>query len=74
MSLKKDPGVLKQAINEDAIPVRAKYLLRRLGIRTYDQLQSTSEEELLSHRNFGRESLKGLKFHLTGKGIILRKF
>src|SRR3989338_6340239 len=36
LSIKKDPGVLKQAINEDAIPVTAKYLLRRLGIRTYD--------------------------------------
>ncbi len=61
------------SVEELELSVRSTNCLENAGIRTIGELRQRSEAELLKTKNFGRKSLKEIKYVLGGIGITLRK-
>lgn len=67
-----DPGdVRNKDVNELDLPVRCRAALDVLEIRTIGELCETTEQELLSCRNFGVVSLAAIKYKLAALGLSL---
>jgi len=62
-----------RTVKELELSVRANRALERLNIRTFAELTSKTEAELLGCKNFGITSLTEIKEKLTKYGISLRK-
>jgi DNA-directed RNA polymerase subunit alpha len=67
-----DEEILKKAVGELDVSVRAKNCMERLGVRTIGDLVAKSEPELLAVKNFGQTSLNELKQKLAEHGLTLR--
>jgi len=67
-----NPEVLSRPVSTLELSVRSRKCLQRLGINTVGELAGTSENELLSSKNFGQTSLTEIKGRLAELGISLR--
>jgi DNA-directed RNA polymerase subunit alpha len=63
--------LLRTPINDFELSVRSRNCLVRLGVKTLGEIIKHTEEELLSHKNFGETSLQEIKDLLTAKGLYL---
>jgi DNA-directed RNA polymerase subunit alpha len=59
------------SINEFELSVRSRNCLKKMNIRTLGDLLKTTEQELLSYKNFGETSLNEIKTLLGAKGLRL---
>ncbi len=59
------------SINEFELSVRSRNCLKKMSIRTLGDLLKTTEQELLSYKNFGETSLTEIKTLLGAKGLRL---
>jgi DNA-directed RNA polymerase subunit alpha len=64
-------AVLDMAVTDFELSVRSRNCLKKMNIRTLGDLLRTSEQELLSYKNFGETSLDEIKALLTQKGLRL---
>lgn len=67
------PELLQKSIDDLDLSVRARRALERLGVKTFYELVSKTESELLGCKNFGVTSLNEIKEKLTNFGVSLRK-
>jgi DNA-directed RNA polymerase subunit alpha len=67
----KRPAVLETPITDYELSVRSRNCLKKMNIRTLGDLLKTSEQELLSYKNFGETSLNEIKSLLASKGLRL---
>jgi DNA-directed RNA polymerase subunit alpha len=67
----KNNAVLNIPITDFELSVRSRNCLKKMNIRTLGDLLRTSEQELLSYKNFGETSLNEIKNLLTTKGLRL---
>jgi DNA-directed RNA polymerase subunit alpha len=65
--------ILQKGIDELELSVRARRALDRLGVKTFFDLVTKTEPELLGCKNFGVTSLNEIKEKLTKFGLSLRK-
>ncbi len=65
--------MLNKSVDDLELSVRARRCLSRLNIRTFGELISKTEAELLGCKNFGVTSLNEIKERLTGFGLSLRR-
>ena len=63
--------VLEIPITDFELSVRSRNCLKKMNIRTLGDLLRTSEQELLSYKNFGETSLNEIKAVLAQKGLRL---
>jgi DNA-directed RNA polymerase subunit alpha len=63
--------VLEIPITDFELSVRSRNCLKKMNIRTLGDLLRTSEQELLSYKNFGETSLNEIKGLLAQKGLRL---
>lgn len=63
--------LLDTPVTDFELSVRARNCLRKMNIRTLGDLLKTSEENLLSYKNFGETSLEEIKVMLARKGLRL---
>lgn len=63
--------LLDTPVTDFELSVRARNCLRKMNIRTLGDLLKTSEENLLSYKNFGETSLEEIKIMLARKGLRL---
>lgn len=63
--------VLEMPITEFELSVRSRNCLKKMSIRTLGDLLKTTEQELLSYKNFGETSLNEIKTLLAAKGLRL---
>jgi DNA-directed RNA polymerase subunit alpha len=63
--------VLNIPITDFELSVRSRNCLKKMNIRTLGDLLRTSEQELLSFKNFGETSLNEIKSLLSSKGLRL---
>src|SRR3954466_13280331 len=63
--------VLEIPITDFELSVRSRNCLKKMNIRTLGDLLRTSEQELLSYKNFGETSLNEIKALLAQKGLRL---
>ncbi len=63
--------ILETPISDFELSVRSRNCLRKMNIRTIDDLLNISEAELLSYKNFGETSLREIKAILDTKGLRL---
>jgi DNA-directed RNA polymerase subunit alpha len=64
-------AVLNIPITDFELSVRSRNCLKKMNIRTLGDLLRTSEQELLSYKNFGETSLNEIKALLAQKGLRL---
>jgi DNA-directed RNA polymerase subunit alpha len=64
-------AVLDIPITDFELSVRSRNCLKKMNIRSLGDLLKTSEQELLSYKNFGETSLNEIKTLLAGKGLRL---
>jgi DNA-directed RNA polymerase subunit alpha len=64
-------AVLEIPITDFELSVRSRNCLKKMNIRTLGDLLKTSEQELLSYKNFGETSLNEIKALLASKGLRL---
>lgn len=64
-------AVLDTPISDFELSVRSRNCLKKMNIRTLGDLLRTSEQELLSYKNFGETSLNEIKALLASKGLRL---
>src|SRR5437016_7743796 len=64
-------AVLEIPISDFELSVRSRNCLKKMNIRTLGDLLKTSEQELLSYKNFGETSLNEIKALLAQKGLRL---
>lgn len=64
-------AALEVPITDFELSVRSRNCLKKMNIRTLGDLLRTTEQELLSYKNFGETSLDELKALLTQKGLRL---
>ncbi len=64
-------AVLDIPITDFELSVRSRNCLKKMNIRTLGDLLRTSEQELLSYKNFGETSLNEIKALLASKGLRL---
>lgn len=64
-------AVLEIPITDFELSVRSRNCLKKMNIRTLGDLLRTSEQELLSYKNFGETSLNEIKALLASKGLRL---
>jgi DNA-directed RNA polymerase subunit alpha len=64
-------AVLGIPITDFELSVRSRNCLKKMSIRTLGDLLKTTEQELLSYKNFGETSLNEIKSLLAGKGLRL---
>lgn len=67
-----NPEVLSRPVSTLELSVRSRKCLQRLGINSVGELAATTENELLSSKNFGQTSLTEIKGRLAELGISLR--
>jgi len=63
--------LLGQPLSEFQLPTRARNGLDELNIKTIGELVRKTEDELLSHENFGAKSLVDIKDLLARRGLTL---
>jgi DNA-directed RNA polymerase subunit alpha len=66
-------GLLNKPVSELELSVRARKALSTLNIRTYGDLASCTEAELMGVKNFGMTSLAEIKEKLAKAGLSLRE-
>jgi DNA-directed RNA polymerase subunit alpha len=64
-------AVLDIPITDFELSVRSRNCLKKMNIRSLGDLLKTSEQELLSYKNFGETSLNEIKSLLAAKGLRL---
>jgi DNA-directed RNA polymerase subunit alpha len=64
-------AVLNVPVTDFELSVRSRNCLKKMNIRTLGDLLKTSEQELLSYKNFGETSLNEIKALLAQKGLRL---
>src|SRR6184192_650999 len=64
-------AVLEIPITDFELSVRSRNCLKKMNIRSLGDLLKTSEQELLSYKNFGETSLNEIKSLLAVKGLRL---
>ncbi|WP_428938640.1 DNA-directed RNA polymerase subunit alpha C-terminal domain-containing protein [Fontivita pretiosa] len=67
----KRDAVLNTPITDFELSVRSRNCLKKMNIRTLGDLLRTTEQELLSYKNFGETSLNEIKTLLASKGLRL---
>jgi len=67
----KQHQVLDIPITDFELSVRSRNCLKKMNIRSLGDLLRTSEQELLSYKNFGETSLNEIKALLASKGLRL---
>jgi DNA-directed RNA polymerase subunit alpha len=67
----KQSQVLDIPISDFELSVRSRNCLKKMNIRSLGDLLKTSEQELLSYKNFGETSLNEIKALLASKGLRL---
>ncbi len=63
--------LLSISVNDFELSVRSRNCLQKMGIDTLGDLVRTSEQQLLSSKNFGETSLVEIREMLTSKGLSL---
>ena len=58
-------------ISDFELSVRSRNCLKKMNIRSLGDLLKTTEQELLSYKNFGETSLNEIKALLASKGLRL---
>ena len=66
--------VLNVPVTDFELSVRSRNCLQKMGIRTLGDLTRTSEQELLTSKNFGETSLIEIRDMLNSKGLELGQF
>jgi DNA-directed RNA polymerase subunit alpha len=66
-------AMLNKPVSDMELSVRARKALAMLNIRTYGDLASCTEAELMGVKNFGQTSLLEIKEKLTKVGLALRE-
>src|SRR4051812_7708907 len=64
-------AVLDIPVTDFELSVRSRNCLKKMNIRSLGDLLRTSEQELLSYKNFGETSLNEIKALLASKGLRL---
>jgi len=64
-------AILDVPVTDFELSVRSRNCLKKMNIRTLGDLLRTSEQELLSYKNFGETSLSEIKALLAQKGLRL---
>src|SRR5438552_18060523 len=64
-------AVLNIPISDFELSVRSRNCLKKMNIRSLGDLLRTTEQELLSFKNFGETSLNEIKSLLAAKGLRL---
>src|SRR5437588_3447944 len=64
-------AVLDIPVTDFELSVRSRNCLKKMNIRTLGDLLKTTEQELLSYKNFGETSLNEIKALLAQKGLRL---
>src|SRR5439155_101415 len=64
-------AVLDIPISDFELSVRSRNCLKKMNIKSLGDLLRTSEQELLSYKNFGETSLNEIKALLAQKGLRL---
>ena len=64
-------AILEIPISDFELSVRSRNCLKKMNIRSLGDLLKTSEQELLSYKNFGETSLNEIKALLAQKGLHL---
>jgi len=64
-------AVLNIPVTDFELSVRSRNCLKKMNIRTLGDLLKTTEQELLSYKNFGETSLNEIKALLAQKGLRL---
>jgi DNA-directed RNA polymerase subunit alpha len=64
-------AILNTPITDFELSVRSRNCLKKMNIRSLGDLLRTSEQELLSYKNFGETSLNEIKSLLAAKGLRL---
>src|SRR5436190_14376179 len=67
----KKSQVLEIPITDFELSVRSRNCLKKMNIRSLGDLLKTTEQELLSYKNFGETSLNEIKALLAQKGLRL---
>src|SRR3954451_6847759 len=67
----KRDAVLNIPITDFELSVRSRNCLKKMNLRTIGDLLKTTEQELLSYKNFGETSLNEIKALLAQKGLRL---
>jgi DNA-directed RNA polymerase subunit alpha len=66
--------ILSIPVTDFELSVRSRNCLQKMGVMTLGDLTRTSEQELLSSKNFGETSLVEIREMLTSKGLDLGQF
>jgi DNA-directed RNA polymerase subunit alpha len=66
--------ILSVPVSDFELSVRSRNCLQKMGINTLGDLTHTSEQELLSSKNFGETSLVEIREMLQAKGLELGQF
>lgn len=66
--------VLNLPVTDFELSVRSRNCLQKMGLLTLGDLARTSEQELLSSKNFGETSLVEIKDMMSSKGLSLGQF
>jgi DNA-directed RNA polymerase subunit alpha len=61
-------------VTDFELSVRSRNCLQKMGVMTLGDLTTTSEQELLSSKNFGETSLVEIKEMMASKGLELGQF
>src|SRR5580700_7909729 len=64
-------AILSVPVTDFELSVRSRNCLKKMNIRTLGDLLKTTEQELLSYKNFGETSLNEIKALLAQKGLRL---
>jgi DNA-directed RNA polymerase subunit alpha len=68
-----NPELLTKPVDDLELSVRARRALGKLNVKTFYDLVTKTEAELLGCKNFGVTSLNEIKEKLTNFGLTLRK-
>ncbi len=66
--------VLSVPVSDFELSVRSRNCLQKMGVRTLGDLTRTTEQDLLSSKNFGETSLVEIRDMLHSKGLELGQF
>jgi DNA-directed RNA polymerase subunit alpha len=67
----KRSALLDTPVTDFELSVRARTCLKKMNIRTLGDLIRTTEQELVSYKNFGDNSLEEIRTMLASKGLRL---
>ena len=66
--------ILSVPVTDFELSVRSRNCLQKMGVRTLGDLTRTTEQELLSSKNFGETSLLEIREMLAARGLQLGQF